>query len=391
MKNLKLILLVIVFSQFCCTSLWFAGNGVMSDLISSFNLNNAALGHLTSVVQFGFLIGTLSFAILTIADRFSPSKVFFISALFGAIFNLGVTLDNNNLISILIFRFLTGFFLAGIYPVGMKIAADYFDKNLGKSLGFLVGALVVGTSLPHLLKDITGALPWKAVIVAVSTLAILGGVLMVTLVPDGPFRKGSLTFNFSAFFKVFNNSEFRASAFGYFGHMWELYAFWAFIPVILAKYQSLNVDANFNIPLLSFLIIAIGGIACVLSGHISHKHGVKKTASVALFLSCICCLVSPLLFKTSSEVIFIGFLFFWGMVVIADSPLFSTLVAHNAPASIKGTALTIVNCIGFFITIISIQLLSGLQDLIPSNYLFMVLAIGPILGLNALINNNSDS
>ena len=391
MKNLKLILLIIVFSQFCCTSLWFAGNGVMSDLISSFNLNNAALGHLTSVVQFGFIIGTLSFAILTIADRFSPSKVFFISALFGAIFNLGVTLDNNNLISILIFRFLTGFFLAGIYPVGMKIAADYFDKNLGKSLGFLVGALVVGTSLPHLLKDITGALPWKAVIVAVSTLAILGGVLMVTLVPDGPFRKGSFTFNFSAFFRVFNNSEFRASAFGYFGHMWELYAFWAFIPVILAKYQSLNVDANFNIPLLSFLIIAIGGIACVLSGHISHKHGVKKTASVALFLSCICCLVSPLLFKTSSEVIFIGFLFFWGMVVIADSPLFSTLVAHNAPASIKGTALTIVNCIGFFITIISIQLLSGLQDLIPSNYLFMVLAIGPILGLNALINNNSDS
>lgn len=388
MKNLKLILLVIVFSQFCCTSLWFAGNGVMNDLIGSFGLDNSALGHLTSAVQFGFIIGTLSFAILTIADRFSPSKVFFVSALLGALFNLGVIRDNNTLTSILIFRVFTGFFLAGIYPIGMKIAADYFDKGLGKSLGFLVGALVLGTALPHLLKDVSGELPWKAVIVAVSTLAILGGVLMVTLVPDGPFRKGSSTFNFSAFFKVFNNSKFRASAFGYFGHMWELYAFWAFIPIILSNYQSLNLNVSFNIPLLSFLIIAIGGLACVISGHISHKNGVKKTASTALFLSCICCLISPLLFKTSSEVIFIGFLFFWGMVVIADSPLFSTLVAHNAPASIKGTALTIVNCVGFFITIISIQLLSGLQMLIPSNYLFMILAIGPILGLIALKKTN---
>ena len=131
----KYILPVIVIAQFCCTSLWFAGNGVMNDLVLDFDLKESALGHLTSVVQFGFITGTLTFAILTIADRFSPSKVFLVSALFGALFNLGVIWEANTLASILTFRFLTGFFLAGIYPVGMKIAADYFEKGLGKRVG----------------------------------------------------------------------------------------------------------------------------------------------------------------------------------------------------------------------------------------------------------------
>ncbi len=390
MKNLKLILFIIVFSQFCCTSLWFAGNGVMSDLMASFNLGDTALGHLTSAVQFGFITGTLTFAILTIADRFSPSKVFFVSALLGALCNLGVIWEDNSLTSILIFRFLNGFFLAGIYPVGMKIAAFYFDKGLGKSLGFLVGALVVGTAFPHLLKDMSGTLPWKTVIMVVSGLAAFGGLLMVLLVPDGPYRKASSAFNFSAFFKVFKNSKFRASAFGYFGHMWELYAFWAFVPVILGIYKSQNPVAAFNIPLLSFFIIGIGGLACVVGGIISQKVGVKKIATLALTLSCLCCMASPLVLTTASSNIFIGFLFFWGMVVIADSPLFSTLVAHNAPSEIKGTALTIVNCVGFFITIISIQLLSGLQGVVSSKYLFMILAIGPVLGLVALRSANAN-
>jgi predicted MFS family arabinose efflux permease len=127
LKHSKFILPVIVISQFCCTSLWFAGNGVINDLVLDFNLSKSALGHLTSAVQFGFIIGTLVFAILTIADRFSPSKVFFISGLLGALFNLGVISDANNLASLLLMRFFTGFFLAGIYPVGMKIAADYYE------------------------------------------------------------------------------------------------------------------------------------------------------------------------------------------------------------------------------------------------------------------------
>ena len=389
MKTQKLILPVIVISQFCCTSLWFAGNGVMADLVINFNLENSALGHLTSAVQFGFITGTLTFALLTIADRFFPSRVFFISAIIGSLFNLGTILESNGLTSLLILRFLTGFFLAGIYPVGMKIAADYYEKGLGKSLGFLVGALVVGTAFPHLLKGFTSALPWRLVLIITSCLAALGGLLMLLLVPNGPYRKPSQRLDLSAFFKVFKNSHFRSAAFGYFGHMWELYAFWAFVPVMLTTYASQYPETQFNIPVLSFIIIGIGGLACVLGGYLSQKIGTKKTASIALFLSCVCCVISPLVFLIHSSHLFIVFLIFWGMVVIADSPLFSTLVAHNAIAESKGTALTIVNCVGFSITIISIQLLNFLRDSMNPKYIYAILALGPILGLLALYEKKS--
>lgn len=386
MKHPKWILPVIVISQFSCTSLWFAGNGVMGDLISHFKLDESALGNLTSAVQLGFISGTLVFALLTIADRFSPSKVFFTSALIGAICNALMIGNYNIFISLLFLRFLTGFFLAGIYPVGMKIATDYYDKGLGKSLGFLVGALVVGTAFPHLLKEVLNAISWKYVLITTTILAFLGGLTMKLLVPDGPYRKLSKGFDFSAFSRVFKLPSFRSAAFGYFGHMWELYAFWAFVPVILKHYVQLHPEKTFNIPLLSFSIIGIGGLSCVFGGYLSQYIGAKKTAFIALLLSCICCLISPLIFNVRSEIFFIGYLLFWGMAVIADSPMFSTLVALNAEPKIKGTALTIVNCIGFAITIISIQLLNSLQFVLNSSYLYLLLATGPILGLITLSN-----
>jgi len=385
------ILPVIVLSQFCCTSLWFAGNGVMNDLVTNFQLEESALGHLTSAVQFGFITGTLLFALLTIADRFSPSRVFLISALIGALFNTGVIWQGNNLVSLLTLRFLTGFFLAGIYPVGMKIAADYYKKGLGKSLGYLVGALVLGTAFPHLLKGLTGSLPWKLVLISTTCLAIFGGLLMFILVPDGPYRKPGQKLDTSAFFKVFQNRKFRSAAFGYFGHMWELYAFWTFVPVILSTYNALFPESNLNVPILSFFIIAIGGIACVLGGYISINAGTRRTAAISLLLSCLCCIISPLIFFIASKVVVIGFLLFWGMVIIADSPLFSTMVAHNAIAESKGTALTIVNCIGFSITIISIQLLTFLMEYVNPMYIYTILALGPILGLIALLAKGKNS
>lgn len=364
---------------------------MINDLIDNFDLKGSALGHLTSAVQFGFISGTLVFAILSIADRFSPSKVFLISAVCGSFFNIRVIYQGNTLVSLLMLRFFTGFFLAGIYPIGMKIAADYFEKGLGKSLGFLVGALVLGTAFPHLLEKVTNLYPWELVIVTTSSLAILGGLFMVIMVPDGPYRKPVQQLELSAFFKVFRKSEFRSAAFGYFGHMWELYAFWVFVPVILNRYNLDHPQAILNIPLLSFLIIGVGGLACVLSGYISQIIGVKRTAFNALLLSFGCCLFSPLLFSTHYSSLFIGFLVFWGMVVIADSPLLSTLVAQSAAAEIKGTALTIVNCIGFSITIISIQIMTRMIEWTDSNWIFMLLALGPALGLIALRRKNKVS
>ncbi|MGB7785092.1 MAG: MFS transporter [Salinimicrobium sp.] len=384
MYRSRLILPVIVFAQFCCTSLWFAGNAVMTSLIETFRLTPAALGHLTSAVQFGFISGTLLFAFLSIADRFSPSKVFFISAIFGAAFNSGVLLPHNSLESLLLLRFLTGFSLAGIYPVGMKLAADHFEKGLGTSLGYLVGALVLGTAFPHFLNIFTsGDLPWKLVMIATSSLAVLGGLLILLLVPDGPFRSPRLNKDFSAFWKVFKNPPFRAAAFGYFGHMWELYAYWTFVPVILIAYQKYHFT-ELPVSLYSFMIIGTGGLACVAGGYLSKIAGTKRTAASTLFLSGCCCLLSPLIFFFASESILLTFLIFWGLVVVADSPLFSTLVAQNSEAESRGTALTIVNSIGFAITIFSIQLLNFLLAEISPFYLFLLLSLGPAVGLWSL-------
>ncbi|MGJ8746008.1 MFS transporter [Polaribacter sp.] len=381
MSTSKHILPVIIISQFCCTSLWFASNGVMTDLVTNFSLSDIALGYLTSAVQFGFIMGTLVFAIFNIADRFSPSKVFFFCAVLGAFFNLRLIFENQTFYTLIGMRFLTGFFLAGIYPVGMKIATDYFDKGLGKSLGFLVGALVLGTALPHLLKDLMQGFSWKTIIISISILASFGGLLMLLFVPNGPYRKAGKKLDITICFSIFKNVKFRKAAFGYFGHMWELYTFWTFVPILLKIYENLHSNTQLNIPLLSFIIIGAGSLSCVLGGYLSVKFGPKNIAYGALFFSCICCLISPLMFQLTHQNLFIAFLLFWGMVVVADSPLFSTLVAQNVASQNKGTALTIVNCIGFAITIISIQLISNYKEITDSNAIYLLLAIGPILGL----------
>ncbi|WP_338813764.1 MFS transporter [Bernardetia sp. Wsw4-3y2] len=398
----RVILPIIVLSQFCCTSLWFAGNAVMSDLIIAFGLPTDALSSLTSAVQFGFISGTLIFALLMIADRFSPSLVFFVCAILGALCNYFTIFEGNNLSTLLLFRFLTGFFLAGIYPVGMKIASDYYQKGLGKSLGYLVGALVIGTAFPHLLKSIQSLdyfhnsqdsqsiFSWRLVIQATSLIAVLGGVLMFAFVPNRSINrsgKSAQKIKLTAFFQVFKSANFRSAAFGYFGHMWELYTFWAFVPIILLTYSELHPEINLNISFLSFLIIGLGSFACVIGGYLSERFGTKKIAFASLSLSALCCLVSPLIFYADSYFLLITFLIFWGLVVIADSPLFSTLVAQSAISELKGTALTIVNCIGFAITIVSIQFINMLSDFpnfINEKYIFTFLALGPFLGLVAL-------
>lgn len=391
---MKRILPVIVISQFFCTSLWFAGNAIINDIVRIYNLPVDYVAHLASAVQFGFISGTLVFALLSIADRFSPSKVFFFSALIAALFNLAIIMNGINAPVILSFRFLTGFFLAGIYPVGMKIAADYYQQGLGKSLGWLLGALVLGTAFPHLLKTVTtglsageAGLPWKYVVYATSFLAVLGGMAMLLLVPDGPHRKPGQKPSLLAFLKGFNNPHFRSAALGYFGHMWELYAFWVFVPVILAYYKLHTPEAGFTVSLVTFLIIASGSIACVLGGMISLKQGPKRVAATALFISCICCLLSPLVFSTHTTPLLFVFLFIWGMTIVADSPMFSTLIAHNAPPASKGASLTIVNSIGFAITIVSIQLINALINAENTRYIFTILAIGPVLGLIALLSD----
>ncbi len=362
--------------------MWFAGNAVIDDLATQFIVEFNLLGYLLSFVQFGFIVGTLTFALLTLADRFSPSRIFMICAILGCLCNLLLLLPNVSVINLLTARFGTGFFLAGIYPIGMKIASDYYKGGLGKALGYLVGALVLGTAFPHLINEFSWSHDYTGVIITTSILAFVGGISMWLLVPDGPYRKPVSKLQLGVITQLFSIPQFKKAAFGYFGHMWELYAFWGFVPVILKTYSKLQV-VQLQIPFWSFIIIGIGAISCAIGGLISIKTGSRKVAYNSLLISGLFCLISPLLFQLPQD-FFIITLCIWGMLVISDSPQFSTMVAAAAPPELRGTALTIVNCIGFAITIVSIQLLSYLLNTIEPNYLYLFLGIGPIFGLYSL-------
>lgn len=384
----KRILPVIVFAQFAGTSLWFAGNAVIPDLVQELQLTEMAVGYITSAVQFGFISGTLLFAFLSVADRMAPGLVFLLCALLGAGAN-ALTVYSGTFTLLMLSRFATGFFLAGIYPVGMKIASDWHKEGLGKALGYLVGALVLGTAFPHLIKYLAADLPWRNIIFATSVFASFGGGLLYFAVPDGPYQSAKGRFKPGVLFQLFKDSNFRSAAFGYFGHMWELYTFWAFVPVMVGFYGLTNPGPDPAASLWAFAIIAVGGISCAVGGHWSLRVGSKCVSFVSLILSGFCCLLSPFFFELPFWA-FIGLLIVWGLFVISDSPQFSTLVAASSDRSYVATGLTIVNCIGFAITIFSIQLVNSLWAKWGSPWVFLVMAAGPILGAFAISRYESE-
>jgi MFS family permease len=381
----KHVLPVIVFAQFAGTSLWFAGNAVVDDLIAELDLLEIFIGFIAMAIQSGFIIGTLVFALLNIADRFSPVAVFLVCSIAGAALNL-TTIWSSTFTEVMFSRIATGFFLAGIYPVGMKIASDWHQGGLGKALGYLVGALVLGTAFPHLLKAWGGDLPWRFVIVGTSVFSTIGGLVLFVTVKDGPYRKVSNGFKFklSALIQLFKINNFRSAAFGYFGHMWELYTFWTFIPVLLTYYLVSNNSESISVSFWSFLIIGIGAFSCAIGGHLSMSKGSKSVALYSLIGSGLCCLLLP--FSLSAPlVVFLLLMMLWGVFVIPDSPQFSTLVAQSAVSEYVGTGLTIVNSIGFAITIVSIQLVNIIWSATGNPFVFWVMLFGPAVGIWSML------
>lgn len=375
----KRILPTIVFAQFAGTSLWFAGNAILPSIQTSWGLPDNAIANVTSAVMLGFIAGTFLFALFSVADRFKSSHVFLSCAVLGAVSNIAILVLPQSYLLLLLGRFFTGFFLAGIYPVGMKIASDWFSGNLGKALGYLIGALVIGTAFPHLLNYLGTGLSWRAVLIGTSALALIGGLLTFFLVGDGPYRKTGSRFEPQRIIDVFKIKDFRSAAFGYFGHMWELYTFWAFLPFILTFYNQQH-NSEINVSLWTFIIMASGVIGCVTGGISSLKIGSAKVAYRFLLASGILCLLSPLFFIVPPFA-FLGLLIIWGIAVIGDSAQFSTLNAQTAPPEFKGTALTIAVSIGFLLTIPSIQLLGFLSEQIDTKWLLLTLVVGPIFGL----------
>lgn len=371
---------VIVFAQFAGTSVWFSGNAVLAELMQRWSTSSPMTGWITGAVQLGFIAGTLIFAIFTVSDRFSPRWVFLLCTMAGALSNLLTGLAGDDLAGLLALRFLTGFFLAGIYPVGMKIAAGWYEKGLGSAMGYLIGALVLGTAFPHLLKGGLSSVPWQAVIVLSSGVCTVGGLLMFLLIPDGPYLVVGTRFNPMAVVTLFRHRELRAAALGYFGHMWELYTLWAFVPFFLTAYLAGTPGLSLNVPFWSFLIIGVGSVGCSFGGIVSNRVGSARVAFIQLAVSGFCCLFSPLFFAAGTG-LFLFFMLLWGTAVVGDSPQFSTIVARTAPRELVGSALTLVNAIGFSITVVSLSLMQGTSAMISPRYLMLLLAAGPAVGL----------
>jgi predicted MFS family arabinose efflux permease len=386
------ILPVIVLSQFAGTSLWFAGNAVLPDIEALWKLPPTAVATVTSAVQLGFVTGTLVFALLMVADRWPPTRVFLACSVLAALCNAGIATLDGQFAALVALRFMVGFLLAGIYPVGMKIAASWYREGLGAALGVLIGALVLGTALPHGLRALangasagTSWMPqslgslaaWQAVILGVSLLAALGGLATWLLVPEQ--RSGTAArVDIRALKSIVAEPRLRASVFGYFGHMWELYTFYALLPAIAAtRFAGGTVSA------VAFWAFAAGFAGCAVGGLLSRRAGSERVAASQLATSGICCLAAPFLLHAPGP-IFVLWLLVWGVTVIGDSPQFSALTARNAPAGSVGSVLTFTNCIGFAISVASIELFVRLNQTLSLAQLLPWLALGPLLGLVAL-------
>jgi len=383
-------LALISVSVLLSTSTWFSGTAAAPILRELWGLSDVQSSWLTISVQLGFILGTFLYALLNLPDVFPTRAVFFISATLTAIFNCGFAILSQDFPTSLAFRFLTGVTLAGIYPVGMKLVAQWFQAGLGWRLGVMLAALTLGTAFPYLMFALGAAPEWRLLLLSASGLTLLGGCVVLFLVPPGPFLSEAAVFEPRMVFRVFRLRAFRLQALGYFGHMWELYAFWSLVALYLnASFQHTGSGTVDSVPLLTFAVIAAGSLGCLLGGWISRGVGERAVALVSLGISGSLCAASWWLFEKDAMVVAAAALI-WGMFVIADSPQFSALAARHCPPKYTGTALTIQNGLGFGITVLSIQLTAILGQHYGWRWAFAALVFGPILGISALLRLRSE-
>ena len=368
-------------------SLWFSGSAVVPALTKEWHLSASAAGWLTLSVQLGFVAGTLLSALFNLPDIISSRHLFTLTAVCGAIVNGIFGWFAHDATFAIALRFLTGMFLAGVYPPAMKILATWFRHGRGLALGVLVGALTLGKATPYLVNGI-GSANWRYNILFVSLLAIVGGLIVLVFVSDGPLALPAARFDISQIGKVFRNRGVLLANLGYFGHMWELYAMWTWIPFMIRASLAVRRSDPAFAEVGSFVVIGCGAIGCVIAGLIADRVGRTIVTSVAMAISGSCCLSVGFLFGANPVALLIVAAI-WGASVVADSAQFSACVTELGDPQYIGTALTIQTCLGFLLTTISIELIPRVESVIGWRYAFAILAPGPIFGVISMLRLRS--
>jgi len=369
-------LLLIATAQLLALALWFSASAVAVSLGDAWGIAEGDLYLLTIPVQIGFVIGAVASAIANLADRVPSRKLFFVSALAGAAVNAGlIALGRGDLVLVVGLRFLTGVALAGVYPSGMKAIAGWFVERRGTALGVLIGALTLGSALPHLVRGV--GLDWQLVLGAASLLAVAGAGLM-SLAGDGPFETPTSAFSWSHLRTVVDNRGFRLATVGYIGHMWELYAMWTWIAAYIAA-----TEYGGSASLVTFAVIAAGAPGSWLAGRLADSNGRTLAAGGAMVLSGTAAALTAVVFNAPVRVTLVV-LVVWGFTIVADSAQFSAMVTEVVPGEVRGTALTLQTAVGFTLTLITIWLVPQIAEATSWQWAFLVLVPGPVVGTVAM-------
>ncbi|MEO0993774.1 MAG: MFS transporter [Pseudomonadota bacterium] len=374
---------VLALAEIAALALWFSSSAVLAEMGAEAGLAEADLAGLTTAVQLGFAGGALGFAVLGFADRFDPRIVFLLSALVAAGANLALLVVPIGGAEAIALRALTGVALAGVYPVGMKIAVGWGTRDRALLVGILVGALTIGSAAPHLVAWIGAGTDWRETVAACSVIAALGGA-SVLAVGLGPHHARAQKFDPTAISLAWKVPRLRLAIIGYIGHVWELYAFWAWVGVVarLSFERAGSPDPSAS-QIIAFVAIAAGGLACVPSGWLADRWGRAPVALACLMLSGGAGLASALAFG-GEPWLMAALLILWGVAIVPDSALYSTMVADAAPAERAGSLMTFQNALGFLVTALTVQALPAVAAAGSWPVALALLAVGPALGIWAM-------